>query len=50
MSWVDNILNSPILVYLVIAIFILHIYLKKTGQTFMEFIEKIKEIFRGKEE
>lgn len=43
MSWLDGILNSSTIVWLIILIAVINIYLKKTGQTLPELITSIKE-------
>jgi hypothetical protein len=45
MSWIDDTLNSSLLVWVLLLGLILHIYLKKTNQTLPDLIRKIKESF-----
>jgi len=41
----DEFLNSSLLIWTIIALGILHVYLKKTGQTLPEFVAKIRDMF-----
>lgn len=43
MSWIDNILSSSLIVWLMIAFGGLHLYLKKTGKTLPEAITALRE-------
>ena len=52
MSWIDNLFSSSLIVWAMIFFGILHLYLKKTGQTLPDFIKSIMEFFKsfGEEE
>ena len=47
MSWIDEFLTSSAIVWIIILIGILHLYLKKTGKTFVEFIRDIRDAVTG---
>lgn len=44
---IDNILGSPIFVWIVIAVLIISIYIKKTGKTFPEVINSMVDFFKS---
>lgn len=50
MGSIDAIINSPLTVYLGLGLFALHIYLKKTGKTFKEWFDGMRETFATEEE
>lgn len=53
MSFIDSIFNSSLFVYLLILAFGIHIYLKRTGKTFPQMIQDIREslsVFGGDDE
>jgi len=50
MAWWDDLLNSSLLVYLILIIFIIHIYLKKTNQTLPDLFKRIKAAIQGEED
>lgn len=41
MSWLDDLLNSSMIVYILLILFGISFYLKKTGKTFPEMIRGI---------
>jgi hypothetical protein len=45
MSWIDNLLSSSTIVYLLLAIIGMQIYLRKTKQTLPEVIRRIRDFF-----
>ena len=44
---INQILNSSFIVYFIIGLGLIHIYLKKTGKTFVEIIKGIRESIQG---
>jgi hypothetical protein len=46
MTWIDNIFNSSLLVYAIILFGLISLYLKKTGKTFLEMCQDIKEFLK----
>ena len=46
MTIIDKIVTSSAIVYLMLVAFGIHIYLKKTGKTFLEMCQQIKEFIR----
>lgn len=50
MGTIDSIINSSLTIYIVILLFILHFYLKKTGQTFPDLIKRIREAIQDARE
>lgn len=47
MSWVDNIFNSSFIVWFIIGIGLFHLYLRKTGKTFLDVVHDIRDFFSG---
>ena len=47
MGWIDNIFNSSFIVWFLILIGLIHVYLKKTGKTFLDVIRDIRDFFSG---
>ena len=43
MTWIDDTLNSSLLVWAILIGFAIHIYLKRTNQTLPDIIRRIKE-------
>lgn len=47
MSWIDNLLTSSAIVWIIILFGIVSLYLKKTGKTFLDMIHDIQEFLSG---
>lgn len=47
MSWIDNVLTSSAIVWILIGLGALHLYLKKTGKTILDLIHDIRDFFSG---
>jgi len=47
MSWIDNLLTSSTIVWVLIGIGALHLYLRKTGKTLPELIKEIIAFFNS---
>lgn len=43
MSWLDNILSSGAIIWGLLFLIVLHIYLKKTDQTLVDLIKRIRD-------
>ena len=43
MSWIDTALSSGWIVWIGIALFVLHLYMKKTGKTLPDIVRSIRE-------
>lgn len=48
--WIDKVFNSSLIVYILLFGLIIHIYLKKTNQTFLEMVKRITAFVRGLQE
>lgn len=47
MGWLDELLSSSFIVWFIIGIGILHVYMRRTGKTFLDIIQDIREFFSG---
>ena len=47
MSWIDTVLTSSLIVWILLIIGVLHLYLKKTGKTLPELIKEIIAFFNS---
>jgi hypothetical protein len=47
MTWIDSILTSSAIVWIILILFAINLYLRKTGKTFPEMIKGIIEFFNG---